>query len=433
MGTRPPDPVAAHTAQPVRHVQAETTYEDLRRSERAIILVRWAASIFALGQVLAYDDLPYPPGMEAAALALALALPVGNLIIWLLSRRAETYERARILALGSLGFDALVASGFVWVYAFDQVSALWAVLYILPLEGAIRFRLRGAIIVWAGVTALYIGREIWGSDRYGYSLQWNSVSFRMGIGLLIALVGGLMARDLIIQRVRLTEALNEVRRVDSLRSRLISTLAHDVRSPLTTIRGTFKVLLSKDPRLAAKAAADLLRTGERQAARLERLAIDLLDLARLEHGRLELAIDDISLLETVEGALRYASAEDRFEVDVEGTARVRADAGRLEQIIVNLIVNALRHGEPPFRIEAGPPADGVVQIAVLDHGPGVPPEDRAGLFDPFRTDAEAGSVGFGLAVVKALTEAHGGRVVYEENHPRGACFRLLLPSGEAGP
>lgn len=85
------------------------------------------------------------------------------------------------------------------------------------------------------MTVLYVGRETWAADRYGVPLLWNSVSFRMGIGLLIALTAGLMARDLHRERIRLAGAFNQLRRIDGFRSALVSSLATDARSPVAII------------------------------------------------------------------------------------------------------------------------------------------------------------------------------------------------------
>jgi signal transduction histidine kinase len=401
--------------------------EDLRRSERVMVLVRGLAAIFAFAQVLVYSAMPYPPRVEETGLALAGFLAVVNLVIWFLVRRMRTLRRMRLLSLAVLALDILVASGFVFLYAFDQVSALWAILYVLPLEGAIRFQLPGALGTWGAVTALYALREVWGSDRYGYVLEWNSISFRMGLALLIALVAGLMARNLMQQRSRLQDALAQLRRVDELRSNLISTLAHDVRNPLFTIRGTLRMLLAHPERLTEETAKELLRAAEHQAARMERLAIDLLDLARLETGRLELHLQRILVREAVERALSYADRDRRFDVRIDPEVEVMADPGRFEQIVVNLAANAIQHGEPPFVIE-GRRENGFVTVDFRDGGPGIPGHERESLFEPFRTEQSGESVGFGLAIVKALAEAHGGEVSYLPMGPRGACFRLTLPA-----
>jgi signal transduction histidine kinase len=405
---------------------------DMRRSERAMILVRWGGVVFAVVQVLAYRTEPYPPGVREAAIGVAAFLAVANVGIWLASRRTTDLRRARRLAVAALVLDILVASAFVWLYAFDAISALWAILFILPLEGAIRFGLPGALLTWASVTVLYVGRELYAAARYlDDPFEPESVSFRMGIGLLIALVAGMMARNLTRQRAQLTEALSELWRTDALRSRMIATLAHDVRNPLTTIRGTFKTIARHRDRIDEPTLEELIHTADRQAGRLERLAADLLDLARTERGRLELHVSDLGLREEVDRALGFVDQDRRVDIRVPDDVTVRADPQRLEQVIVNLLVNAFRYGEEPFVVESRPGPDGTVDVLFKDRGPGISHEDRELLFEPFRTESERGSVGLGLAIVKALVEAQGGSVAYEENTPRGACFRirLLAPAG----
>jgi signal transduction histidine kinase len=212
-----------------------------------------------------------------------------------------------------------------------------------------------------------------------------------------------------------------------MRSNLVSTLAHDVRNPLFTIRGTFRMLLAHPERLSEDTARELLRAAEHQAARLERLAIDLLDLARLETGRLELQLQRIMVREAVERALSYAVRDQRFEVRISPEMEVMADPGRFEQIVVNLAANAIQHGQPPFVVE-GRQENGLLTMEFRDGGPGVPEQERETLFEPFRSEQGVESVGFGLAIVRALAEAHGGGVSYLPVEPRGACFRVTLPA-----
>jgi signal transduction histidine kinase len=400
--------------------------EEIRRSEQTMVFVRWLGVAFAVVQVLGYEQ-PYPPGVERLALTLAAALAVANLAISVISLRKLSVEGARALSVGALTIDVLVVSGFVWLYAFDEVSALWAVLFILPLEGAIRFGLAGALAAWGAGTVLYTARELWGSAEYGYPFLWNSVSFRMGVGLFIALVAGLMSRNLRLEQARLSRTLAEVRRIDALRSRLVATLAHDVRNPLTTIRGTFSTLTRHADELAPETREEMLSSAQRQAERLERLASELLDLARLESGRLDLHLRETALKEVVDRALSFADPERRFEVRIPADLTLRVDPRRLEQIVVNLATNALRYGRPPFVIETQNGEGSVVDLVFRDHGPGVPEPDRRALFEPFRSEPDHTSVGLGLAIVRALAEAHGGQVAYEPNEPRGACFRVSLP------
>ena len=409
--------------------EQQVALEDLRRSERTMLIARAVGVPWAFLQILTHTQPPYPPGIREMAFGLAGLLLVGNLAIYLLSRRERGLEGSRWLAGASLSLDLVVVSGIVWLYAFDHASALWAVLFILPLEGAMRFQLRGALATWLGSTFIYIGRELYGSERYDYALEWNSITFRMGIGLIIALVAGLMARDLMRQREKVASALYDLQAVDGLRSALVSTLAHDVRNPLTAIQGAIKTLLSRRELITTDAAAGLLESADRQADRLTRMANDLLDLARLEQGRMTLDTKPVPLKHAVDGALGYLESAYRIETRIDPRLIVKADPDRLQQVIINLASNALRYGEAPFSVEARS-RDDRVEVAFRDHGPGVPLEEVPKLFEPFGSQKTRGSVGFGLAVVKGLVDAQGGGISYEENEPRGACFKMWLPEAD---
>ena len=401
--------------------------EDLSRSQKTMIIVRWVAVPWAVFQFLAYEN-PYPPGYTALGVALIALLVLGNAAIHLLHRRRDSVTRADGIAAAGMALDIAVISGLVWLYAFDQESALWALLFILPLEGAITFQLLGALSAWGLSTLIYIAREIFGSGRFDYPLQINSITYRMGIGGIIALVAGLMARDLVRQRRLLSEALTDLRHIDQIRSGLISTLSHDVRSPLTVIRGAIDTVLKRGSRLSDEDVMKLLSGADRQARRLEALSTDLLDLARLEAGRLELRLEELAVEEAAHNALSYLDTTHDFETRIEEGLTVTADPQRLEQILFNLCTNAVRHGKPPFVIEAEQ-ENSSVSIHVTDHGPGVAPHEEPHLFEPFRPDAASGSVGYGLAIVKALVETHGGTVTYAPNRPRGARFSITFPVG----
>ena len=161
---------------------------------------RWVAAAFAVLQVTLYKTLPYPPGIQRLGYLLAAGLAVFNLALILAGREVRTNAGARTIAAVGLVGDALVAAGFVWLYTFDSTAAIYSVLYIIPLEAAMRFQLAGALSLWAFTAVLYTAKEIWGSAKYGYAITVESISFRMGVGLIIAVIGGLIARDLFRQR-----------------------------------------------------------------------------------------------------------------------------------------------------------------------------------------------------------------------------------------
>lgn len=389
-----------------------------------MIAVRWLAAPWVLVQILGYE-IPYPDGYRLLAFGFLAALVLGNAALFVAHRGRAGRERPRLIGLLGLGLDVAILSAFVWLYAFDYQTQIWAVLFIAPLEGAVLFQLTGALSVWAVIAISYALRDIWAADRYGNPLLWNSISFRMGVGGIIALVAGLMARDLLRQRTQLADALAEITRIDRMRSGLVSMLGHDVRSPLTVIRGVVGTLLSRGDAVGAEDRRMLLESADRQARRLEDLATGLLDLARLDEGRLELEKEKVAVDDIVRGSLAYVEGADAITLDIEEGLTIEADPRRFEQVIINLTTNALRHGSLPITITARG-ADDVAVIDVTDEGPGVPEKELARLFEPFNTERRSGSIGYGLAIVKALVQAQGGEVAYAPNGG-GARFRVTLP------
>jgi signal transduction histidine kinase len=165
---------------------------------------------------------------------------------------------------------------------------------------------------------------------------------------------------------------------------------------------------------------------------VSRLSAGLLDVDRVDScGEVRLDLADVPVLRAVSEAIEQINGRD-VRVEVDPSLVVTADPERLEQMLINLIANALRHGRPPVVIGAAAVADGV-RIEVRDHGPGVRPEARDRLFTPFAGSAGLpGSTGLGLWIVDRLARAHGGAVGYEPADP-GARLVLTLPRGPDEP
>jgi signal transduction histidine kinase len=169
----------------------------------------------------------------------------------------------------------------------------------------------------------------------------------------------------------------------------------------------------------------------RQAERMSRLADDLFDVSRLEARSIVLNVRPVDLAMTVELALASVPDPSAVELRIADDLTVLADGRRLEQVVANLIENALVHGAPPVTVEALA-ADDEVVLTVRDHGPGIPESLEPTLFSRIRTlgrrDRNRGrGTGLGLALVKGLVEAMGGRVAYEPAPGGGASFSLALP------
>ncbi len=396
---------------------------DARNRQRAIVVARWAGVVFALVQVTTYDAAAYPDGSQSIAYGLVIALAVINGVTHVLSRRLGTETALHRLALAALGADVLLVSAVVWVYAFDPLSAIFVVLILLPIEGAMQLGLRGAMGTWGAVSLLYLVRE-WLGTLYGDPWEWTSVTFRVGVIGIVALIVGQLVRDLVEQREVTRLALTEARRADDGRARLVSILAHDVRAPLSAIRSGLALLGTAGDRLTEGQRSEIENAALRQTDRALLLARDLLDMARSESGALGVEPGDVELHPLVAEVGELASLSALLQIEVADGLRVYADRARLEQVLHNLLHNAGRYGAGPF-IVTGTRIRGGVEIVVRDHGPGVPTD--ADLFAPFAGNGQ-GSVGLGIWTVRALTEAHGGTVDHQAADP-GASFVVWLPDG----
>ncbi|MBW3664256.1 MAG: HAMP domain-containing histidine kinase [Actinobacteria bacterium] len=396
------------------------------RVERLLIWARWVGVLWALLQTFLTgqpDDAP--SYLRGAALSTAGVLAAGNLLITYGLRRG--WHRRPSFGLAGFALDAVIVTAFVLLFAFDVAGSQWVIVTFIPIEGAVRFQFRGALIGWVCASVVLVVLESRLAERAEVGYRIDSVTFRTGYVLLVATIVGLLTRYLVMERQRTQEALEEVTRSDAWRQQLVSTLAHDVRSPLTSIIGSAQFLSRLEEPLPRERERQLLQSIADQGQRIQQLSEDLLDLARQEQGSLRLQQAVVELRPLIERVMAYLPSEVEVQNRVPDGLMVHADPGRLEQVVYNLATNAQRHGAPPTVIEAVSRPGGV-ELIVTDHGTGVPSEAREGLFEPFSTGPRADSVGLGLWIVRTLAEAHGGEVTYEDSPHGGARFRVRVPA-----
>ncbi|WP_437759968.1 ATP-binding protein [Sorangium sp. So ce1389] len=236
--------------------------------------------------------------------------------------------------------------------------------------------------------------------------------------------------------------VTELRRIEGLQRNFIANASHELRTPVASIRASSETLLGgalDDP----EAARDFVEVIDRNAARLHRLVNDLLDLSRIEGRERPLsqgAIDLAAQAETAVALLRERAREKRTEVKVDvvpGTL-VAADARALDQILTNLVDNAIHHTPDGSRVVVrARAANGRVVLDVEDNGPGIPPVHQGRVFerfyriDPGRSRASGGT-GLGLSIAKHLVEAMSGDIIVTNGAAGGALFRVTLPGATAG-
>jgi signal transduction histidine kinase len=228
----------------------------------------------------------------------------------------------------------------------------------------------------------------------------------------------------------LRQANEELRAADEMKSHFVAVASHELRTPLTSILGFATTLLRFWGRLSDEQRRGQVGIIEEQAQRLARLVDDLLTLSRIEAGVLETRPQEVDVSRAVDQAVgSFPSRDGVVEVSVAPGISVRADPDQLQQILVNYLSNAMRHGAPPFELEARQDG-GWVEITVRDGGGGVPDTFRSRLFEAFAQAPSAhgaGGTGLGLSIVRGLAEAQGGRAWFEPNEPRGSCFAIRLP------
>jgi signal transduction histidine kinase len=250
------------------------------------------------------------------------------------------------------------------------------------------------------------------------------------------LVTASFVRDdqLALQRVVLVLRDNRAReRTDRSRADLVSTVAHELRSPLTSVKGFTATLLAKWDRFNDEQKKLMLETVNADADRVTRLLTELLDVSRIDAGRIELRKQVVDLVravqKSVDGRVAGGEAEDRFEVRVLGALpEIWADPDKVDQVVGNLVENALRHGEGKVTITVAPFGGGA-EVCVEDEGAGIQPETAARVFTRFWRGNRGRGTGLGLYIVKGLVEAHGGSVEVGSAEGGGARFRFVLPAG----
>jgi signal transduction histidine kinase len=584
-----------------------------RRLERGLIRVRWFAVI--LGFYLVYKSNSGPPPYASQNVLLLgyltiSALAIGNLSIWIQVNRMKSLESLVRLGWGAFLMDALVIFALAWTYSYDPKGFVWVVIYILPLEGALRYQLEGALVTFGLTLVNEVGREIYLAARFpDYPFLFANVAFRVGIQAIIASVAGFMSRSLARQAERASrealqaeeaarreasarrelaafntailtgvaaedldssirlmagaigrdlqyesfsillmdgdelmvrgmygmpfyedriplgkgvsgtvaatgqslivpdvtqhsnyimadpemrsematpmrigeeiigvldvesrspnafdqdalgvlnrladqialvahsnkllsqqrETMRRLQELDQMKSDFIAITSHELRTPITAIRGFVKTLQRNQDRLTTEQISNFMEIIDRQSGRLARLVEDLLFVSRIEAGTIRFDAEQVDLArflaETAESL--GPDGRSRVHVDVQPPgATVRTDPHRLDQILRNLVENALKFSPPesPVRVDAMV-RDDWFQLAVTDLGTGITAEDLPRIFDRFHQvgqvmTRENEGAGLGLYITKRLIEAMGGIITVTSVPGEGSTFRIWLP------
>ena len=367
---------------------------------------RQSAVLFAVAGLLGLLGIASTPGstnrllmVTACDLALTLA---GLLLPW------HRYGASSPALLGLAGFAVLGLS----TWSFGGVAAgTGPFLVLLYAWAALHFRrwILAAYTVPAAL-AYVVPLILTGQPPLVVSSAFVFLPAAVAVAFLIEL----QARHLRDDRMRLS-------RIEQWRAAMISSLAHDVRAPLSTVQ----LVLEELRETATGQPARMLDAAMRQISRIARLADGLLDLQRIDSSgqlRLDRARHHADVL--VKDALSYVREDADVRADVDRDLTVYVDKQRFEQILLNLVTNALRYGKPPVVVTFR--HDGAFdRLEVRDHGAGIPETLRPRLFGQFAGEGPE-SVGLGLWIVRQLAAAHGGQATAEARDP-GVAMVITFP------
>ena len=594
--------------------------ERARRAELSLVAVRAFGAVLGLYLVSQTNagDPTYIPPAPALRLQLAYGVMIGlalvDVVVYLTATRATSLRE--LAWIGKLAFGADIAAllGLAWIFSFDPRDTTWVVVYVLPLEGAIRYRLAGAFSSVAVTLVSEIGRQAYLAATFPrYDFLLSNVLFVVGIQAIIAAVAGLItrslareadhaaeqaarseeaarresearrelaafntailtgvaaedldasirlmagaigrdlgwegfsilildgpaltvrgmyglpkygepiplgrgvvgtvartARPIIVSDVHdfpdyvegdpevrsemaapmqigqeligvldvqsrvpdafdvshldvlvrladqialvvhsnrlLSQQVETVRRLqelDQMKSDFVAVASHELRTPITAIRGFVKTLMRTKDRLTSDQVESFVAIIDRQSARLARLVEDLLFVSRIEAGTIRLQVEDVSLGEFVREAVESLGLEARTRIEASvphPDVLVRFDPQRVDQILRNLLGNALKFSpaEAPVRLGARV-SGGRVEFSVQDLGPGIPPEEVPRIFDRFHQAGEVLSretegAGLGLYITKRLTDVMGGTIELTSTPGVGSTFTVTLPVAPA--
>ena len=233
------------------------------------------------------------------------------------------------------------------------------------------------------------------------------------------------------------QTVERLEEVEQLKKGFLSTVSHELRTPLTSIRGSLGLLASGAAGPLPDHVVEVVALAERNAIRLMALIEDILDLERLETGKIELQMTRVPIASILRRAMESLAAFGAHGVTVDApnvSSSIEVDADRIVQVLVNLLSNAVKFSPPGGVVTIAVTVDGQwTEFRVIDHGRGVPAVHRPAIFEPFRqvdpSDArEKGGAGLGLAICKSIVEQHGGSIGVESEEGAGSAFWFRLAS-----
>jgi two-component system phosphate regulon sensor histidine kinase PhoR len=372
----------------------------------------------------------------------ALAEAFNQMAESLEEKRRELLERAgtlqAVLDHVDLGIALLDKDGIVRL----SNSRLPKILQVAPFE----IEEAGGLLSWVRAQAVRPEAvEAWQREcaKNPSTLVYETVELGPPRNLVLRIFGGPVTGLSSGARILVLRDATREAEADRVKADFISTVSHELRTPLTSVRGYVDLLLAGDAGPISETQREFLGIVARNAERLTTLISDLLDIEKLQSGRIAIKRETVDLRDVLQGVLQTfgVTAKQKglaLEADLGEAPRVLGDPDRLTQVFANLVSNAIkytREGSVAVRLEA---AAGAARVEIKDSGIGIAPEDKPRLFQKFfraenpHTRSVAGT-GLGLAIAKTIVEKHGGSIEVESEQGRGSTFTVVLPAAPAQP
>ena len=241
----------------------------------------------------------------------------------------------------------------------------------------------------------------------------------------------------VIGAILLLQDVTKFKELDNLKSEFVATASHELRTPLTGMAMSLNLLAETTEDKLSESESELLDSAVEDVERLRGLVNDLLDLSKIESGKIDLDLVDMSvnfLLHKAVTALNIQAKQNNvtlIEQSLSEGIKTKVDANKIIWVLTNLIANALRYSDPGGKIEIGATSrNSWIEIFVSDRGAGIPIEYQSKIFDKFvqvETDKDVGGSGLGLAICKEMVQAHGGRIWVDSTVGEGSTFTFTVP------
>ncbi|MGH2751592.1 MAG: sensor histidine kinase [Actinomycetota bacterium] len=409
-----------------------TTISEAERLEQGLTYVRIFGVVFSVAAIATTSGWP-DQTTEQLAWITVVFLALGSMTIWGASARLETSQDHFRLGLIGFTFDALIICSMVWVFAWETPYVTWALLMLVPLEGAIRYRLPGALAAGIIGAAFFVPQSLHRTELTGESFEITTYVFAFGLMGLMAGTTGAMAESWSVQKKAFERQALKLAEADRIKDRFLAITSHEFRGPLAAIIMGVDTVSRRRDRLTPEQLDKLLGMVSSQGHHLALLVDDLLITSQLQAHKLNLQPEWCDLQTVIDRALDAAATKRRahqLEVFVEPLSCV-LDEVRVGQVVRNLIENAYKYSPDHSRVAVTAKGEnGGIVIRLADEGPGLPDDRREQLFEAFsrihETSAGTDGVGLGLYVVSQLVNAMNGRIDLKSSR-NGAVFSIHLP------